>query len=519
MAGTRAALCVCVAALVVMVAEAALPPPERPYNILMLLPVSSKSHRNVFVPLVTALTERGHKVTMLSNHAAPDNNPNVVYIQSPLVHFNTDDMNAFEMMENLDKMFQLFQDRLPKIAREIYDVPEVKDLYNRRKEFDLVVIDSIFNEAMFPFTHNHTFITISPGGLDPSSSAVMGNLLNPAYVPNFLETYKQPFSTLDRWKNLVMSIVVPIMWQSSIEGSNQVEISKRFPDLPSLYELGRNMSLMFINSHYSITTPLPLLPNQVEVGGLHIAPSKPLPKDLENFLSGTSPVVYMSLGSVARSSAMPQHYKDIFFSVFSKLPYKVLWKFEENPQQELKNVFVQKWMPQQDILAHPNVKLFISHCGMLGSQEALYHGKPILGLPLFGDQPKNADAHEHNGLGKKILWSNLSEQLLMETIEELISNPKYQKKASDISRAMKDRPMSAVETAVFWTEYVIRHQGAVHLRSPERDMSWIQVLYLDLIFLVHLAIFLLYKIIQKGFSFLFKGKGSKSQCEKKKKRE
>ncbi|KAF2360183.1 UDP-glucuronosyl/UDP-glucosyltransferase [Trinorchestia longiramus] len=485
----------------------------------MLLPASSKSHRNVFLPLVSALTERGHKITMLSNHPAPNNDPNVVYIQHPLKHFNTDDMNSFEMLENQDQSFEDFRDRLQRIARDIYDVPEVMDLYNRRKEFDLLVLNSLFNEAMFPFTHNHTFITISPCALDPSLSAVMGNLLNPAYVPNVMETYKQPFSTFDRWKNLVMSIVMPVFWQFSIEGANQVEISKRFPDLPSLSELGRNTSLVLINSHYSITTPLPLLPNQIEIGGLHIAPSKPLPKDLENFLSGTTPVVYMSLGSVARSSAMPQHYKDIFFSVFSKLPYKVLWKFEEKPQQELKNVFVQKWMPQQDILAHPNVKLFISHCGMLGSQEALYHGKPILGLPLLADQPKNADAHEHNGLGKKILWSNLSEQLLMETIEELMSNPKYQEKASEISRAMKDRPMSAVETAVFWTEYVIRHQGAVHLRSPERDMSWIQVLYLDLIFFVHLAIFLLYKIIRKGFSLLFKGKGSKSQSEKKKKRE
>ena len=40
--------------------------------------------------------------------------------------------------------------------------------------------------------------------------------------------------------------------------------------------------------------------------------------------------------------------------------------------------------------AHPNVKVFISHCGMLGTQEALYAGTPMLGLPIFGDQPKNA---------------------------------------------------------------------------------------------------------------------------------
>lgn len=39
-----------------------LPPPERSYNILMLLPVGSKSHRNVFMPMAEALADRGHKV-------------------------------------------------------------------------------------------------------------------------------------------------------------------------------------------------------------------------------------------------------------------------------------------------------------------------------------------------------------------------------------------------------------------------------------------------------------------------
>ncbi|KAA0184511.1 hypothetical protein HAZT_HAZT005993, partial [Hyalella azteca] len=155
-------------------------------------------------------------------------------------------------------------------------------------------------------------------------------------------------------------------------------------------------------------------------------------QDLSDFLSGTTPVVYMSLGSVARSSAMPQEYKDIFFSAFAKLPYKVLWKFEEKPPKTAKNLLVQSWMPQQDILglqreiyvfyftAHPNVKVFISHCGLLGAQEALHFGTPIIGLPLFGDQPKNAVELESAGVARKLSWLELNEQLLIDTIRDLI---------------------------------------------------------------------------------------------------
>ncbi|XP_018018965.1 UDP-glycosyltransferase UGT5 isoform X2 [Hyalella azteca] len=507
-----------VAGLVAMAlppAVAALPPPERPYKILMLLPVSSRSHRNVFMPLATALTERGHQVTMVSNSPLTEERPGLTHFENPLPHFKMDTINTFEMMDNMEEMFKLFNERLPLIAREIYDVPVIRDLYQRRKEFDLVILSSLFNEVMLPFTHNHTFITISTSGLDPVTSSVMGNTLNPAYVPNGLEVYK-PLTTLGRWKNLIMTIVFAFTFGKSLQAPIQAEIEKRFPELPSFSELERNLSLTLMNSHFSTGLTVPLLPNQVEVGGLHIEPTKALPKNLLDFLSGTTPVVYMSLGSVTRSSAMRQEHKDIFFRAFAKIPYKVLWKFEEEPQEKLNNLLVQKWMPQQDILAHPNVKVFISHCGLLGSLEALYFGTPILGLPVFADQPKNAESHELAGVGRKILWPDLTEELLISAIEDLINNPRYEENVQAISASMKDRPMRAVDTAVYWTEYVIRHQGALHLRSPERDLTWVELLYLDLLVVIHIILVFIYVVIIKLTSLCFGGKDRDGKSKTKK---
>ena len=44
------------------------------------------------------------------------------------------------------------------------------------------------------------------------------------------------------------------------------------------------------------------------------------------------------------------------------------------------------WYLQSSILGHPNVKLFITHCGMHGVMESIYHEVPMVGMPVFIDQ-------------------------------------------------------------------------------------------------------------------------------------
>lgn len=49
-----------------------------------------------------------------------------------------------------------------------------------------------------------------------------------------------------------------------------------------------------------------------------------------------------------------------------------------------------------------------------------------------------------------------------------------------MSRKFLDRPLSSIDTANYWTEYVIRY-GSDVLRSPAMDMAWWQVALIDVI--------------------------------------
>lgn len=44
---------------------------------------------------------------------------------------------------------------------------------------------------------------------------------------------------------------------------------------------------------------------------------------------------------------------------------------------------------------------------------------------------------------------------------------------------IQDNPLSAMDTALYWIEYVIRHKGAPHLRSAAQDLKWYQLYLLD----------------------------------------
>lgn len=97
--------------------------------------------------------------------------------------------------------------------------------------------------------------------------------------------------------------------------------------------------------------------------------------------------IFFSLGSYVKSVDMPRDKLNAFLETFAKLKQKVLWKYEDESIKNLPlNVMIRKWLPQSDILAHKNLILFITHGGVFGKQEGLYHGVPMLMIPFYGDQ-------------------------------------------------------------------------------------------------------------------------------------
>lgn len=101
-------------------------------------------------------------------------------------------------------------------------------------------------------------------------------------------------------------------------------------------------------------------------------------------------------------------------------------------------------------------------------------------------------------------------------INQNLSN-RYKQKATEIGKLLKDQPMTGLEKVVWWTEYVIRNQGAPYLKNPRADVSWSEFLILDVITflfsILFIALFIVYKISQYGLSYILGGQTLKKKSE------
>ncbi len=268
---------------------------------------------------------------------------------------------------------------------------------------------------------------------------------------------------------------------------------KYAPDLPavSIDELASRSLLWLVDVNLVIDYPRPIMANEVYIGGLTTAPANPLPKDLEKFVAGGQHgVIVMSFGSTAPNVA-----NDKFIEAFRRIKQRVVWRFPGEPPKDLPvNVKVIEWMPQNDLLGHPNTKLFITHGGANGQYESLYHGVPVISIPLVAEQHYNAKRAEYHGLGLTLNIRQFDPVELVNAINEITTNPSYSQKMKLKSEIFKDGLMSPSERAVYWIGHILKY-GGDHLHSYALDMPWYQYVMLDIfLFLASIGIGLLFVI-------------------------
>ncbi|KAK7865281.1 hypothetical protein R5R35_012577 [Gryllus longicercus] len=474
-------------------------------NVLMILTTPTPSHHIWSSPLVEALAARGHNLTVLSPTPLKPPRANVtdIVIEGSLEYTDADtDYHALTQISTLEWIRTTMEwyanscnySLSTKGVRQLFDYPD--DF-----RFDLIVIEGSGGECLLGFVEKFgrpPVVAINGFGNPQWLNWNVGNPDHPAYVSHSQLTLRWPFSFTDKLKNVLMYLATLYHYYVEFLPANDRMLHTYFAGAVAsraapVAETLANVSVVLVNAHHSLDGARPFVPALVPIAGIHIKQPKPLPKDLQQFLDGAPEgAVYFSLGSLVRSDRLGAQQRDALVGAFAALPrgVRVLWKWESDapPPGLPPNVRVGKWLPQSDILAHPNVRAFISHAGMLSSHESTWRGVPIVAIPLIVDQYLNAARLQGLGVAEKLDYATLSKESVLAALTKVLGDPSYRERMRELSAVFRERPRPPLETAVFWIEHVLRHRGAPRMRAPTADMAWYELMLLDVAAFVLLVV-------------------------------
>ncbi|XP_058123358.1 UDP-glycosyltransferase UGT4-like [Anopheles ziemanni] len=457
-------------------------------KILGIFPTMSKSHWILGSTLMKELALHGHEVTVISPFALPNAPENTRHVKIEHTRMLEDMMDkVFERIDNsiVQKMLNL-QYFVHAIANTTLSSPAVQSLLHSDEQFDLLVLEIFLDEVFLGFgdRFNCPVIAMSTFGASAWVTSLIGSPQPLSYIPHPMIGLTSRMNFRQRLTNVLFTGFDEILKSVLFDPIHEEYYRKFFPNAKrSLAEMRRHgVSLVLVNSHFSLSFPRPYLPNLIEVGGFHVNRKvNPLPEDIKNFVEKSKHgVIYFSMGSNIKPSKMDRQKRDDIIKVLSAVKQNIIWKWDDDTLVLDKGKFLLgKWFPQDDILAHPNVKLFITHGGLLSCTESIYHGVPIVGIPIFGDQLLNMARAEQSGWGIGVTYTELNEAIFSKAVNEVLSNDKFASNIKLISRLFRDQPLPPMELARFWIEYVLRHDGAKHLISAAQDLNFFEYNNLD----------------------------------------
>lgn len=254
-------------------------------KILAVFSHLGKSHFDVFEPYLEELAARGHQITVISHFPRKRPTPNYKDIDLRGTNSVNKTMDIFSF-QDIMKMNQITSAFVlsawaTEVCEKSLELPDVQRLINSEEKFDLLVAEMFNTDCLLAFAYKFKIpiIGFSSCVFMPWTPGRVGNPDNPAYIPTQFVPYSDKMNFVERFTNTFWNIFHKLHYPFLMDAPAHRIAKQHFGEsLPALSHLARNTSLIFVNNHFSLNRPRPLVPGVIEVAGIHIKPAKPLPK-------------------------------------------------------------------------------------------------------------------------------------------------------------------------------------------------------------------------------------------------
>ncbi|XP_062556564.1 UDP-glucuronosyltransferase 2B17-like [Armigeres subalbatus] len=445
-------------------------------NILYISSVASPSHFLWSQVLFERLAEVGHNVTVVNLYKdglirgvhllkldGVIDDLALTEVEDDYVEFGQ--LNAFEM-------HMAFAELELHVCEIAVQSKGFKRLLGDSKNLhvDLVIHDHLAGPcllSLLPIFNYPPLILASAYNRISTTSSSLGTMVFPGFIPNQVIDMVEPMSFFQRCFNFVLFCWEHVFREYIYYPKLDAFITINLNHSASVSSLEKRSLLAILNICPILELSEPSYSSVVQAGGLHIKPKNPLPPDLLRTVDMSNNFILLSLGTNVRSDSLGFKILRELITALSTLSHiTFLWKLDSESGLPVKlpsNVITSAWFPQSDLLAHPKIRLFITHGGLLSIQEAAWHGVPIVGLPIYADQFGNVNHMVDKGIGRRLSISTMKSHQLIDCINGVMSNKSYKENAIQLSKVLRDRKESPLETAIQSIEWVLRNAETSHV--------------------------------------------------------
>ncbi|EGT43513.1 CBN-UGT-13 protein [Caenorhabditis brenneri] len=404
--------------------------------------------------MANIIADHGHNVTLFCPHHIvhdttgliknknikvidyyPDHYDEVVKTEAETFPMLWDDPLANHPILQAFMFPKMISTAIEKTATQLFRDQKILDKLKDMK-FDVVLAETFELTGVYlAYFLELPCIPIMPAVRLMNTKDVFGQPSLLGYVQQYGSKMAPEAGFFDRLNDVFRNFLANTIVDSTSQYQNDVFEKAVGHSLPNWKDLVKESPIYIANSNPYLDFAVPTTATIVQVGGITMDLKKlkrpsPLPDDYEKILRERESTVLISFGSVIRSFQMPENFKEGIIKMFNSLPeVTFIWKYEKDDVEFRtrlpKNVHLKKWIPQPSLLADERVKVFVTHGGLGSTTEVAYSGKPALMVPIFADQPHNADMlARHGGAISYDKFELEDGEKLTKAVRELVYNEK-----------------------------------------------------------------------------------------------
>ena len=478
------------------------------------------SHNRVLKKLGQELKARGHIYTQILPEFAKEtyDDVDIKIFNSSVTKDDIEDLflthaNIGDYNKDMFASFEMLIKFVPKHnrIREQYcaDILTHQNLISQLKaSVDLILCDasndccSILADIL-----NKTRVDVSTAGFDGLYGAYIFGYPEPLMYATLGISRSLPrankFSFLNRLKGFLQHICFSLADKNLRLESLWEKHGKAHSKFKHAEDARKTHGIALIPDDFAIEPAFPLGANIKVIGPILPEPARKLPEYLDRFMNENKVVVVVSFGTIF--SNYPRDLAQSIADELSQVSAAVLWRYSgEIPKNLGEKIKIIPWLPKNecsfnDVLGHSSTKVFVTHGGLNSFHESIYHGVPMVIIPMIGEQQRQAGLAQYKEIGVVIKHQTITvnSKVLQNAVYEVLSNNVYKENVQKLSTMMKDRKMTPSEEGADWIEYALRHDGAMHLVSETIDLSVYKLYMFDvLLFLLGLVCLFVYVLLR-----------------------